>query len=639
MTRKEDYDEVAIADSISYGKQADGPVIETDTPGKFDFLAGNDRDIYEQTTATISNGATSSVTEDVKLQIREYDDDGTIGSQVFFRSQSVTIAAGGSTTVTYAPSSRFRLPQDKYQVKLIFETGTSFTPTETQVTTTGGQYGFTEADGDLVIADHDGTERGRWGALDEGFTSSSSKAKQATITEPVVRAYPITTDETANTPVTGPSYRDYPISDYNDILDATRQALADGGSKSAVELPPGEFTASTSVSFEPGQSVQGAGRLATTINYSGSSPAFVFDGVHSCSVRNMQFLDDGATAAAIQFNDSTFNPFQIEFSNLRFAGWDVSPVNSNNSRCHVLRFSGCFFQGGSATHASMAPVSGISNVWINCNFRDIPEGKIGLDTEGTGVSVIGCEFLSKNIGARCGLRIRQCAGFTVMGCNFENLNNDDSTNADALGNAIELSDADQKFWRSGRILSNHYGGVHGNAGVETFVYADGIALNDRVIVTVANNDVIGSARQEIDMNDQGQGWLYQIPFNDSSIINDRNTRVLGRTLQGESIVRTGERGAKYTLGDNVVRDINSDSTAVDDGVYLVDASGGAITVTMPAATSGLEVVVKKVDSSSNAVTIATPNTETIDGASSASLGTQYESSTITSNGTNYFVLD
>lgn len=70
-----------------------------------------------------------------------------------------------------------------------------------------------------------------------------------------------------------------------------------------------------------------------------------------------------------------------------------------------------------------------------------------------------------------------------------------------------------------------------------------------------------------------------------------------------------------------------DYTAVkSDGVILVDASAGAVTITLPDATASdtyfLEV--KKIDSSANAVTVNRAGTDTIDGLTSWVLSDQYD---------------
>lgn len=93
-----------------------------------------------------------------------------------------------------------------------------------------------------------------------------------------------------------------------------------------------------------------------------------------------------------------------------------------------------------------------------------------------------------------------------------------------------------------------------------------------------------------------------------------------------------------------VRDIvtitgNTTLTTAND-VILVDASGGVITVTLPAAAvrSGKQFDIKKIDSSGNAVTVDGDGSETIDGATTKVISSQYDSVTIMSSGTEWFIL-
>lgn len=72
-------------------------------------------------------------------------------------------------------------------------------------------------------------------------------------------------------------------------------------------------------------------------------------------------------------------------------------------------------------------------------------------------------------------------------------------------------------------------------------------------------------------------------------------------------------------------------------VVLVSASGGSRTITLPAPTAGKILIIKKTDSSLNTVVISPPS-GTIDGAASKSLLTQYDSLTIVSDGTNFFII-
>lgn len=74
-----------------------------------------------------------------------------------------------------------------------------------------------------------------------------------------------------------------------------------------------------------------------------------------------------------------------------------------------------------------------------------------------------------------------------------------------------------------------------------------------------------------------------------------------------------------------------------NSVVLVNATSGAITITLPAPSSGKTLFIKKTDSSANAVTISAPS-GTIDGAASKSLSGQYDALTIVSDGTNFFII-
>lgn len=81
-------------------------------------------------------------------------------------------------------------------------------------------------------------------------------------------------------------------------------------------------------------------------------------------------------------------------------------------------------------------------------------------------------------------------------------------------------------------------------------------------------------------------------------------------------------------------------TTASTPTLLCNATGGAFTVTLPtaASTSGQIFNIKKTDSSANAVTIDPNGAETIDGASTLVLNTQWQSAQIQSNGTAWYLL-
>jgi hypothetical protein len=75
-------------------------------------------------------------------------------------------------------------------------------------------------------------------------------------------------------------------------------------------------------------------------------------------------------------------------------------------------------------------------------------------------------------------------------------------------------------------------------------------------------------------------------------------------------------------------------------VVLCDASSGAITVTLPAASGndGRHYHIKKIDSSGNAVTIDGNGSETIDGETTQAVAVQYNSIQIVCDGSEWHIL-
>lgn len=82
------------------------------------------------------------------------------------------------------------------------------------------------------------------------------------------------------------------------------------------------------------------------------------------------------------------------------------------------------------------------------------------------------------------------------------------------------------------------------------------------------------------------------------------------------------------------------TAAAEDRVLLIDASVAARTITLPAAAAhtGREYIIKKIDTSANKVTVDPNAAELIDGAPTYTLTAPYESVTITSNGTAWYIL-
>lgn len=87
-----------------------------------------------------------------------------------------------------------------------------------------------------------------------------------------------------------------------------------------------------------------------------------------------------------------------------------------------------------------------------------------------------------------------------------------------------------------------------------------------------------------------------------------------------------------------VSEVTSNYTmAINDSLILADATGGAFTVTLkPAAECKCKlVVIKKTDASANSVTVDGDGSETIDGATTDSLASQYDVVRLMSDGTQW----
>jgi hypothetical protein len=122
-------------------------------------------------------------------------------------------------------------------------------------------------------------------------------------------------------------------------------------------------------------------------------------------------------------------------------------------------------------------------------------------------------------------------------------------------------------------------------------------------------------------------WLASICPSNVALTNKSNT------WAAEQIFTKSERRAYTSVSSNTTLDATHN-------VVDVDASGGARTITLPTAVgiNGRKYTIRKLDSSGNAVTIDGNGSETINGATTKALSTQYETATIMSNGANWIIL-
>lgn len=82
------------------------------------------------------------------------------------------------------------------------------------------------------------------------------------------------------------------------------------------------------------------------------------------------------------------------------------------------------------------------------------------------------------------------------------------------------------------------------------------------------------------------------------------------------------------------RSITSNYTVrAEDAIINADSTAGTVTITLtPSTIAGQTLFIKKIDSSGNNVVISRTGTDTIEGATSITLSSQYQSRTMVSDG-------
>jgi hypothetical protein len=118
-----------------------------------------------------------------------------------------------------------------------------------------------------------------------------------------------------------------------------------------------------------------------------------------------------------------------------------------------------------------------------------------------------------------------------------------------------------------------------------------------------------------------------------------NTDVTVLTINGSGAVHTQSLSNLSSFGNIVTK--TSDYTAtLTDGTIVVDASGGDVTISLPAATSGegFKLSIKKIDTSDNNVVIDANSTETIDGQTTMTWNVPWQGYVVQCNGSGWYIV-
>jgi hypothetical protein len=103
---------------------------------------------------------------------------------------------------------------------------------------------------------------------------------------------------------------------------------------------------------------------------------------------------------------------------------------------------------------------------------------------------------------------------------------------------------------------------------------------------------------------------------------------------------TGAAGANGTGSRSITTKTSNYDMTDDDDIILVDCTSGNVQVKLPNPVGATikNRDIKKIDSSSNTVSIIPYSAENVDGTSSKVLNVQYANMTLTTNNTNWYIL-
>ncbi|GAB2834330.1 hypothetical protein GCM10027043_40570 [Ferruginibacter profundus] len=170
-------------------------------------------------------------------------------------------------------------------------------------------------------------------------------------------------------------------------------------------------------------------------------------------------------------------------------------------------------------------------------------------------------------------------------------------------------------------------------GINGGNYSGGVmgAANDGYLYTMGNNFLIGTANAAKSVVFMTGGTAQAV--NERMRIDGSGNVGIGTNAPTSTLQVNGSQALAITT-----KTTNYTATAGD--YTIVCNNTGAITITLPAAAgcSGRVYVIKKISAALNNVTVDGNASETIDGATTRVLTTQYESVMIQSNGTSWYIL-
>lgn len=407
---------------------------------------------------------------------------------------------------------------------------------------------------------------------------------------------------------------------------------------STLFFPPGTYLFSNSISLPnisstAGFYIKGSGWNSILL-FQGSGPAITFADtslvsttISDLSIRGTNLSDpsDTTQTAAIDFDDASFSSAHITLRNLyieRFMGGaGIILGNTTLSRVEDCRV---FYCGTGIRHyrAFDSVISG--NMIRHWDQYGIEVEGLDGGSPATGIRVVGNVIdeptTSQSVClVRSGVHLVRTRNAVIEGNHFEDVQ--PATGCSESTVPIRL-DTEA---RGTQILVNYFGPNNVDPGdTGAVIVVDNAVCSDSYI----RGNTLGF---DYDIQDNGTRTTFQQVFSGTGGLTGASNTRLGWIADSSGII---------TYLRDKTTSITSDVTANIGDVILSDASGGPITITLPPVANAIhnKIRVKKVDSSANIITIDGDGADTIDGNTTISLTVQYESYTLISDGSEWFII-
>jgi hypothetical protein len=440
-------------------------------------------------------------------------------------------------------------------------------------------------------------------------------------------------------------------------------SVAGGGT---IVLRAGTYTLAASLTIaNTNLVIQGEGR-ATLINFPGAtvSPAFEMADTTQRSIvmRDMRFATtDSGSGTAINANYFVYSKFQnITIANGILIGFDFNVIGT-----YYNTVENCHITTGGAGYAIRFDNTANENTVMRT--RIVPSDSLGT---GVYVNAHSNALYEVNVETNAGIGIDVGAlghGTLISGCYLEGNVINLQLASGVEGVLIltgEIADADtSNFVDNGadsyQFIGTHYqyatlNKIGGSSSDAAQVINSGTTQQDALVLDMEAPTSGGASQRDshalrwrgsgwdgavgrtidykawVDVTASGSQWLLQSRQDANSYVTKFSVDGSGLVTLTNRLLMGGAFQQKYAAKTSTYPIVTTDG--------IINCTSGTFTTTLPTAVgfSGLTFTIK--NSGAGTITLATTSAQTIDGASTKSLSSQYSSIVVASDGANWMTI-